>query len=42
MWHLIEDFFDQSWFMKGMIGLSWLCILIMAFSFVDGAIKALA
>lgn len=29
MWYLIEDFFDQSWFMKAVIGWGWLCILIM-------------
>ncbi len=29
MWHLIEDFFEQSLVMKGFIGLGWLCILIM-------------
>lgn len=38
MWHLLEDFFDQSWFMKGMLGLAWLCIIIMVFSFVDALI----
>lgn len=33
MWYLIEDFFDQSWFMKAMLGLGWLCVLIMLASF---------
>ncbi len=33
MWHLIEDFFDQNIVMKGMIGIGWLCVLIMAASF---------
>jgi len=36
MWHLIEDFFDQNIVMKGMIGIAWLCVGIMIFSFVDG------
>jgi len=35
MWYLIEDFFDQSWVMKAMIGLGWLCVLIMAASFIS-------
>jgi len=34
MWYLIEDFFDQSWFMKAIIGLGWLCFIIMAASFI--------
>ena len=34
MWHLIEDFFDQSWFMKGIIGIGWLCVVIMIASFL--------
>ena len=29
MWHLIEDFFDQPLIMKGVLGLGWLCVLIM-------------
>ena len=32
MWHLIEDFFDQSWIMKAFIGWGWLCVWIMIFS----------
>ena len=36
MWHLIEDFFDQNIVMKGMIGLGWLCVLIMLTSLVLG------
>ena len=35
MWYLIEDFFDQSWFMKVIIGWGWLCILIMLTSLGD-------
>ncbi len=35
MWYLIQDFFDQSWFMKGIIGWGWLCILIMLTSLGD-------
>ena len=37
MWHLIEDFFEQSLVMKGFLGLGWLSILIM----VSSAIAAL-
>ncbi len=33
MWYLIEDFFDQNIVMKGMIGIGWLCVLIMVASF---------
>ena len=29
MWYLIEDFFEQSLFMKGCIGWGWLSIIIM-------------
>ena len=36
MWHLIEDFFDQSWILKGMIGLGWLCVVIMIASILAG------
>ena len=35
MWYLVEDFFDQNLVMKGMLGLGWLCVLIMAASFVE-------
>ena len=35
MWYLIEDFFDQSWFMKGILGLGWLSVLIMGASFIS-------
>ena len=35
MWHLIEDFFDQSWAMKLLIGWGWLCVIIMVASFVQ-------
>ncbi len=35
MWHLIEDFFDQSWVMKGFIGVGWLCVVIMIASFIQ-------
>lgn len=34
MWHLIEDFFEQSLVMKGFIGLGWLSILIMVTSII--------
>ncbi len=32
MWHLVEDFFEQSWIMKAFIGWAWLCVWIMLFS----------
>lgn len=32
MWHLIEDFFEQSLVMKGFIGLGWLCVMVMLIS----------
>ena len=32
VWHLIEDFFEQSLVMKGFLGLGWLCMLIMVTS----------
>ncbi len=35
MWHLIEDFFDQSWAMKAVIGMGWLCVIIMVASFIQ-------
>ena len=41
VWHLIEDFFEQSWVMKAFIGWSWLCVLIMALSLVDGLVPGL-
>ena len=34
MWYLIEDFFEQSLVMKGIIGWGWLSILIMVTSVV--------
>lgn len=34
MWHLIEDFFEQSLVMKGFIGLGWLSIMIMVSSII--------
>ncbi len=34
MWHLIEDFFEQSLIMKAFIGWGWLSILIMVASIV--------
>ena len=37
MWHLIEDFFDQNLVMKGMLGLGWLCVLIMVASFAEAS-----
>ena len=36
MWHLIEDFFEQSLVMKGFIGLGWLCVLVMLASIILG------
>lgn len=35
MRHLLKDFMGQSWFMKGIIGWGWLCVLIMVASLVD-------
>ena len=29
MWHLIEDFFEQSLVMKAFIGWGWLAMIIM-------------
>ena len=43
MWYLLEDFLDQSWFMKAIIGWGWLCILIMVVSLginIDQMMKA--
>ncbi len=43
MWYLLEDFLDQSWFMKAVIGWGWLCILIMIVSLginIDQMMKA--
>ena len=34
MWYLIEDFFEQGWFMKLIIGLGWLAVLIMFMSLI--------
>lgn len=35
MWYLIEDFFDQGWFMKACVGWGWLSILIMVTSLIE-------
>lgn len=40
MWYLLEDFLDQGWFMKLMLGFGWLCVLIMVASFIDMAINS--
>lgn len=37
MWYLVEDFFDQNLVMKGMLGLGWLCVLIMVASFAEAS-----
>jgi hypothetical protein len=29
MWHLIEDFFEQSWIIKLFTLWGWLCVVIM-------------
>jgi hypothetical protein len=42
MWHLIEDFFEQSLVMKGFLGLGWLAILVMATSLIAAIIQAMA
>ncbi len=41
MWHLIEDFFDQSWIMKAFIGAGWLSVIIMIASFLQNAAAVL-
>lgn len=41
MWYLIEDFLEQSWIMKGFIGLAWLAIWVMIFSAADPIVTAL-
>ena len=33
MWHLIEDFFEQSLVGKLFVGIGWLAIVIMVASF---------
>ena len=40
MWHLIEDFFEQSLVIKACIGWGWLAILIMAASLIAGLVQA--
>ncbi len=35
MRYLLEDFKDQGWFMKAVIGWGWLCMLIMLASLAD-------
>lgn len=34
MWHLVEDFFEQSLVGKLFIGVGWLAVVIMLASFV--------
>ena len=34
MWYLLEDFLEQPVAMKLFLGTGWLCVLIMAASFV--------
>ena len=34
MWHLVEDFFEQSIVGKLFIGVGWLAVVIMLASFV--------
>ncbi len=36
MWHLIEDFFEQSIVMQAVIAWGWLSIIIMIASIVQG------
>jgi hypothetical protein len=36
MWHLIEDFFEQSLVMKAFIGWGWLSVIIMLASIFLG------
>lgn len=35
MWHLIEDFFEQSLLGKLFVSIGWLAVVIMAASFVS-------
>jgi len=35
MWYLLEDFFDQSWAMKAVLGWGWLSVIIMVASLAD-------
>ncbi len=35
MWHLIEDFFEQSIVMKLFIAVGWLAIVIMLLSLIS-------
>ena len=35
MRHLFEDFKNQSWFMKAVVGWGWLCVLVMVASLID-------
>ena len=35
MWYLIEDFMEQSWAMKAIIGWGWLSVVIMVTSFIE-------
>lgn len=35
VWHLIEDFFEQSLVGKLFVGVGWLAVVIMVASFVD-------
>ena len=35
MWHLIEDFFEQSIVMKLFIAVGWLAIIIMLLSLIS-------
>lgn len=34
MWYLLEDFLEQPLAMKAFLGVGWLCVVIMAASFV--------
>ena len=34
MWHLLEDFMEQSLIVKALIGLGWLAVAIMGSSLV--------
>lgn len=35
MWHLIEDFFEQSWAIKAVIAWGWLSVIIMLTSVIS-------
>jgi hypothetical protein len=39
MWHLIEDFFEQSWVVKLVVAWGWLAVVIMLASIVSSYMR---